>query len=67
MLITQLSFAQKTANDVELRDTLPPPYATSSVMNFSNVIGWEESKTPIAPEGFSVTRYADSFQNPRWM
>ncbi|MFT3945372.1 MAG: hypothetical protein QM763_00245 [Agriterribacter sp.] len=48
-------------------DTLPPPYATKSVMNFSNVTGWKEGETPVASEGFTVTRYADGLQNPRWM
>jgi len=48
-------------------DTLPPPYATKSTMNFSNVLGWKEGETPVAPEGFIVTKYADDFQNPRWM
>ncbi|PVD52323.1 L-sorbosone dehydrogenase [Terrimonas sp.] len=48
-------------------DTLPPPYATKSTMNFSNVLGWKEGETPVAPEGFIVTKYADDFKNPRWM
>jgi glucose/arabinose dehydrogenase len=48
-------------------DSLPAPYATSSSMNFSNVTGWKEGEAPIAPKGFSVTRYAEGFQNPRWM
>lgn len=47
-------------------DTLPAPYATKSSMNFSKVIGWGD-KMPIAPAGFTVSRYADGFQNPRWM
>ncbi|WP_290790799.1 PQQ-dependent sugar dehydrogenase [Flavihumibacter sp. UBA7668] len=46
---------------------LPPPHATKSAMNFSNVIGWNEGETPLAPTGFTVTKYADKFQNPRWM
>ena len=48
-------------------DTLPPPYATSSSMNFSNVKGWKDDEKPVAPAGFTVTKYADGFQNPRWM
>ncbi|MBU7578174.1 MAG: sorbosone dehydrogenase family protein [Flavihumibacter sp.] len=52
---------------VVAQDTLPPPYATRSAMNFSNVIGWKKDQAPIAPAGFNVTRYADAFQNPRWM
>ncbi|CAN5721176.1 sorbosone dehydrogenase family protein [soil metagenome] len=49
------------------KDTLPAPYATRSSMNFSKVIGWKDGKMPTAPKGFKVTRYADGFQNPRWM
>jgi len=46
---------------------LPAPYATKSKMNFSKVQGWKDGRTPAAPEGFKVTRYADEFENPRWM
>src|SRR5690349_18605946 len=46
--------------------TLPAPYATESKSNFSKVIGWSDGKTPVAPAGFTVTKFADGFQNPRW-
>lgn len=46
---------------------LPEPFATKSVSNYSNVIGWEEGETPKAPKGFRVTKYANGFENPRWM
>jgi glucose/arabinose dehydrogenase len=46
-------------------ENLPEPYATKSKTKFSNVIGWPEGKTPIAPEGFSVTKFSDGFDNPR--
>lgn len=46
--------------------TLPPPYATESKTNNSKVIKWPEGKTPTAPEGFTVTKFADGFENPRW-
>jgi glucose/arabinose dehydrogenase len=46
--------------------TLPPPYATESKTNNSKVIGWPKDKTPKAPEGFTVTKFADGFENPRW-
>lgn len=46
---------------------LPEPFATKSVTNYSNVIGWKDGETPKAPEGFTVTKYADGFENPRWM
>jgi glucose/arabinose dehydrogenase len=48
-------------------DTLPPPYATKSKMNFSKVVGWKNGAKPIAPEGFEVTEFAADLKNPRWM
>ena len=48
-------------------DTLPAPFATASVKNFSKVIGWPAGKTPIAPAGFTVTKFADSLDHPRWI
>ena len=48
-------------------DSLPLPHATKSVMNFSSVIGWKDGLTPTAPEGFTVTKYTDGFENPRWL
>ncbi len=67
VLITPAVFAQKENIRIEPGDTLPAPFATPSAMNFSNVIGWKEGETPVAPQGFIVTKYADSLQNPRWM
>ena len=46
---------------------LPAPYATKSNRNFSKVIGWKEGETPIAPEGFSVSKFAEGLDNPRWI
>ncbi len=48
-------------------DSLPPLSASKSVSNYSKVIGWKNGRTPTAPEGFTVTQYADGFENPRWM
>ncbi len=48
-------------------DTLPEPYATKSVRNNSKVIGWPKELTPTAPAGFTVTRFADNLNNPRWI
>ena len=45
---------------------LPAPYATPSTKKNSKVIGWPEGKTPIAPEGFVVTKFADKLNSPRW-
>lgn len=44
---------------------LPPPHATKSKMNFSKVQGWKKDRHPSAPDGFTVSRFADGFQNPR--
>ena len=46
--------------------TLPPPYATESKTNNSRVLKWPDGKTPKAPEGFTVTKFADGLENPRW-
>lgn len=46
---------------------LPKPFATESVEKFSKVIGWPEGKAPVAPAGFTVTRYAADLVNPRWI
>jgi glucose/arabinose dehydrogenase len=48
-------------------DTLPAPFATPSVRKNSRVVGWSEGKTPVAPAGFTVTRFADKLENPRWI
>lgn len=49
------------------QDSLPALYATKSKTNFSKVIGWPAGKTPVAPDGFSVTKFADSLDHPRWI
>jgi len=46
---------------------LPQPYATKSVQNFSKVTGWKDGKMPIAPAGFTVTKFADGLDHPRWI
>lgn len=48
-------------------DTLPQPFQTRSVTNYSKVIGWHNGKTPLAPEGFTVTKFADNLDHPRWI
>lgn len=50
-----------------LNDTLPAPFATKSKHNYSKVIGWKKGKTPIAPKGFVVTKFAGNLDNPRWL
>lgn len=45
---------------------LPKPYATKSVVNQNKMKDWPEGTLPTAPEGFTVTKFADGFKNPRW-
>ncbi len=45
---------------------LVAPFSSKSVTKESKVIGWPDDKTPVAPEGFKVTRFADDLKHPRW-
>ncbi|PNW26914.1 PQQ-dependent sugar dehydrogenase [Formosa algae] len=45
---------------------LPKPYATKSVRNENKLVDWPEGKLPVAPEGFTVSVFADGFTHPRW-
>ncbi len=56
-----------TASYKLVNDSLPAPYATKSVKNYSKVIGWPEGKKPVAPAGFTVSLFAKGLQNPRWL
>jgi len=47
--------------------TLPAPDTTHKATKFSKVIGWPAGKTPQAPAGFTVTRFADKLEHPRWI
>ncbi|HEX8270714.1 MAG TPA: sorbosone dehydrogenase family protein, partial [Flavobacterium sp.] len=44
---------------------LPPPYATKSATVRSTMVKWPKDKTPTAPPGFVVTKFADDLKNPR--
>jgi glucose/arabinose dehydrogenase len=56
----------KTKKKKTIQVDLPEPYATPDTKRNSKVIGWPEGKTPIAPEGFVVTKFADKLNSPRW-
>jgi glucose/arabinose dehydrogenase len=58
--------AQQTVTDSS-SNVLPAPYATKSVTNRAKVIGWTDGKTPMAPQGFEVTLFADNLESPRWV
>jgi len=44
---------------------LPAADTTAAKSKFSKVIGWPEGKTPVAPEGFEVTKFASGIKSPR--
>jgi glucose/arabinose dehydrogenase len=45
---------------------LVEPFATESVRNRSQVVGWPSGSKPQAPSGFRVDLYADDLEAPRW-
>jgi len=51
----------KTSGDQQIK--LPEPSASKN--KFSKVIGWPAGKTPIAPKGFVVTKFAENIKSPR--
>ena len=51
----------------QMEVSLPAPYATESTTKFSKVIGWKDGQLPVAPQGFTVTKFADGLDNPRWI
>lgn len=58
----------KTTIDNKTTDViLPLPYSTPDTIKESEVTGWLKGKTPIAPEGLVVIKYADKLNNPRWI
>lgn len=44
---------------------LPEADLSASKTNFSKVVPWPEGQTPIAPEGFVVSRFAEGMKSPR--
>src|SRR3569833_2225386 len=59
--------AIRTAMDTLKVVNLPKPYATRSVDRHSKTIGWPPDKAPVAPAGFTVTKFAEKLHNPRWI
>jgi glucose/arabinose dehydrogenase len=45
--------------------TLPDPDTNATKSKFSKVIDWPAGKTPIAPAGFTVTKFAEKIKSPR--
>ena len=63
----QNKLQKQSSTDVVDPNNLPAPYATKSTQNFSKVIGWKEGETPTAPAGFTVSKFSEGLDNPRWI
>ena len=61
------SSAKAETKVVTDNDNLPAPDTTASHTKRSDVIGWKEGQMPTAPQGFTVTKFADGLQHPRWI
>jgi glucose/arabinose dehydrogenase len=48
-------------------DSIAKPFATESAKKYSKVIGWKEGVMPKAADGFTISRYADGLDHPRWI
>jgi glucose/arabinose dehydrogenase len=66
LIAANCSSQKKTSITASKDVNLPEPFATPAVKKNSKVIGWPEGKTPTAPQGFVVTKFADKLNSPRW-
>ncbi|KQT47653.1 L-sorbosone dehydrogenase [Aureimonas sp. Leaf454] len=46
---------------------LPAPDLSHEVQNYNKQIGWPADAEPTAPDGFTVTRFAEGLDGPRWL
>ncbi|TWT99406.1 Membrane bound L-sorbosone dehydrogenase [Botrimarina colliarenosi] len=44
---------------------LPPPYKSKSTTKNSKIVPWPEGAGPQAPDGFTVTKFAEGLEHPR--
>lgn len=59
--------SQQQSNIKTTNEEIPLPEPGKSHINFSKVIDWPAGKTPTAPEGFVVTKFAEGIKSPRNM
>ncbi len=57
--------AQDVPKPVLGAPTQAEPYATESVVNHPRTIGWPEGRTPVAPRGYQVVKFAGGLDYPR--
>ena len=47
---------------------LPPPKSSLiPTLNARQAVGWPAGAAPVAPAGFTVTRFAGDLAHPRWL
>ncbi len=63
-LIATVAIAQP-AKQIPGLATQPEPYATESVVNHPVTIGWPQGRTPTAPRGWEVVKFAGGLEYPR--
>jgi glucose/arabinose dehydrogenase len=74
-LLVSCDSKKRSEADLSNRDTLatayqedlvlPAPHETESTVKYSKVVGWPENKTPLAREGFTVSKFVSGIKSPR--
>lgn len=57
--------AQSAPQPVLGAPTQAEPYATESVVHHPRTIGWPDGRTPVAPRGYTVVKFAGGLEYPR--
>jgi glucose/arabinose dehydrogenase len=65
--INEVSYKGSATTSGYQKDSLSAPYETKSIQNFSQVEGWHANQTPVVPPGFTVTKFAEGLDHPRWI
>lgn len=64
--LTEKQYVPSTVETAVGTLELAAPYATESTAKISKTEDWPENTLPQAPENFTVTKFAEGFENPRW-
>jgi glucose/arabinose dehydrogenase len=57
--------SDSVSTDTIVKTGLPEPDTNAAKTKFSKVIGWPQGKAPVAPQGFTVTKFATDYKSPR--
>ncbi len=63
--LSTAALAQQPAQPIPGLGTQSEPYATESVVNHPVTIGWPDGRTPAAPRGWQVVKFAGGLEYPR--